>query len=103
MNAFPSLSMPPAAQTALAGDPNRTAAVGNARAQAEEFEAVFLNTMIQKMFGDVGQGPYSGGTAAGPWRSFLIDEYARSFAKGGGIGIADHVERALLAQQEIQS
>ncbi len=63
---------------------------------------MFLNTMFQQMFGDVGQGPFSGGPAAGTWRSFLVDEYAKTFAKAGGIGIADHVQRALLAQQEIR-
>jgi Rod binding domain-containing protein len=30
----------------------------------------------------------------------LTDEYAKSFAKGGGIGIADQVYRTLIAQQE---
>jgi Rod binding domain-containing protein len=34
------------------------------------------------------------------WRSFLTDEYAKSFAKSGGIGIADHVYSALLEIQE---
>jgi Rod binding domain-containing protein len=38
--------------------------------------------------------------AAGVWRSMLTDEYAKSFAKNGGIGIADQVYRTLLAQQE---
>lgn len=73
-----------------------------ARAQATDFEAVFLNSMFQQMFtGTDGEGPFGGGKA-GVWRSFLTDEYARSFAKAGGIGIADHVYRALLAQQEIR-
>ena len=30
----------------------------------------------------------------------LTDEYAKSFAKSGGIGIADQVYRTLIAQQE---
>ena len=34
------------------------------------------------------------------WRSFLSEEYSKSFAKAGGIGIADHVYRSLIAQQE---
>jgi Rod binding domain-containing protein len=37
------------------------------------------------------------------WRSFLGEEYAKSFAKAGGIGLADHVYRALIAQQEARS
>jgi Rod binding domain-containing protein len=37
------------------------------------------------------------------WRSFLTDEYAKSFVKSGGIGLADQVYNTLLAQQEIRS
>jgi len=103
MSALAPVPLAPAAQSALAADPNRALASSSARDNAEEFEAVFLNTMFEQMFGDVGKGPFNGGAAAGPWRSFLIDEYARTVAKAGGIGIADHVERALLAQQEIPS
>ena len=72
-----------------------------ARASAQEFEAVFLNSMFQQMFAGVdGDGPMGGSGATGVWRSFLTDEYAKSFAKAGGIGIADHVYSALLTQQE---
>jgi Rod binding domain-containing protein len=76
----------------------------NAKAHgaAQDFEAVFLNTMFQQMFAGVnGEGPMGGQGAAGVWRSFLTDEYARSFAKSGGIGIGDQVYGSLLAQQEI--
>ena len=76
---------------------------GNARAKhaAQEFEAVFLNQMFQHMFTGIdGDGPFGGGGAGGVWRSFLSDEYAKTFAKAGGIGLADHVYRALIAQQE---
>ena len=72
-----------------------------ARAAAQDFEAVFLNSMFQQMFTGIdGDGPFGGGGATGVWRSFLTDEYAKSFAKAGGIGIADQVYRALIAQQE---
>jgi flagellar protein FlgJ len=72
-----------------------------ARAAAEDFEAVFLNSMFSQMFTDIdGEGPFGGGAGAGVWRSFLTEEYAKSFAKAGGIGLADHVYRTLLAQQE---
>jgi Rod binding domain-containing protein len=76
--------------------------VAKLRETAEDFEAVFLNSMFQQMFASVGEGPFSGGPGAGVWRSFLTDEYSKSFAKGGGIGIADHVLRELLARQEQQ-
>jgi Rod binding domain-containing protein len=72
------------------------------REQAVDFEATFLNNMFSQMFtGTDGDGPFGGGGKAGVWRSFLTDEYAKSFAKAGGIGIADHVYRSLLAQQEV--
>ena len=58
--------------------------------------------MFQQMFSSIGKGPFGGGSAAGVWRSLLTDEYAKSFANAGGLGIADHVQRALLAQQEIR-
>ena len=75
-----------------------------ARASAQDFEAVFLNSMLQQMFtGLQGEGPFGGSGATGVWRSFLTDEYSKSFAKAGGIGIADQVYRSLMAQQEIRS
>lgn len=72
-----------------------------ARAAAQDFEAVFLNSMFQQMFTGVdGEGPFGGNGPSGVWRTMLTDEYAKSFAKSGGIGIADHVYRALIEQQE---
>ena len=73
----------------------------SARASAVEFESVFLNTMFNQMFtGMEGDGPFGGAGGAGVWRSFLTDQYARTMAQSGGIGIADHVYRSLLAHQE---
>ena len=72
-----------------------------AKASAQDFESVFLNSMFSEMFTAIdGEGPFGGGASVGVWRSFLTDEYAKSFAKKGGIGIADQVYRTLLAQQE---
>lgn len=74
-----------------------------ARATSQDFEAVFLNSMFQQMFSGVkGDGPFGGEGATGVWRSFLTDEYSKTFAKAGGIGIADQVYRSLMAQQEIK-
>ncbi|MBI4273686.1 MAG: rod-binding protein, partial [Rhizobiales bacterium] len=67
-------------------------------------EAVFLNSMFQQMFTSIeGEGPFGGGPAAGVWRSLLTDEYAKSFTKQGGIGIADQVYRSLIAAQEARA
>ena len=76
-------------------------AQAKARANAVDFEAMFLSTMFSHMFTSTdGDGPFGGGGAGGVWRSFLSDEYAKSFAKAGGIGLADSVYRSLIAQQE---
>jgi len=74
-----------------------------AKAASQDFEAVFLNSMFQQMFTNVGgDGPFGGNGATGVWRSFLTDEYSKSFAKAGGIGIASQVYSSLMKQQEVQ-
>ena len=85
---------------ALAGSGISPAAAAKARASAQDFEAVFLNSMFSQMFTHVNEGPFNGGQAASTWRSFLTDEYARNFAKAGGIGIADSVYKELMSLQE---
>ena len=77
---------------------------GQAKAAAQQFEAMFLNTMFQQMYtGMDGEGPFGGSGALKVWRSMLTDQYARTFAQNGGIGIASHVYDALLKQQGIKS
>jgi Rod binding domain-containing protein len=75
-----------------------------AKATSQDFEAVFINSMFQQMYTGInGDGPFGGNGATGVWRSFLTDEYSKSFAKAGGIGIADQVYRSLMAHQEASS
>ena len=70
------------------------------RAKAEEFEAMFLNSMFSQMTTGVkGEGPFGDTTGTGVWRSMLTDEYSKSFAKSGGIGISNDVFRSLILQQ----
>lgn len=89
--------------------PSGTAKLGaggqeKAHKAAQDFEAVFLNSMFQHMFTGIdGEGPFGGKGATGMWRSVLTDQYAKSIAKAGGIGIADHVYRSLIAHQETRS
>jgi flagellar protein FlgJ len=97
------LTLTPAADAALkSADPKAAARFAKAKDTAQDFEAMFLNSMFQQMFTNVGQGPFSGGPGAQIWRSFLTDEYSKSFVKAGGIGLAADVQRELLARQEIQ-
>jgi flagellar protein FlgJ len=89
----------------LAATPLPKSVTDKARVASQDFEAVYLNTMFQQMFAGLeGDGPLGGGSGpgGGVWRSFLTDEFAKSFVKAGGIGIADHVYRSLIAQQETQ-
>jgi Rod binding domain-containing protein len=92
----------PAASAALTGLDPKAARVAKAKTTGQDFEAMFLNSMFQQMFTGVGQGPFSGGPGAKIWQSFLTDEYAKSFVKAGGIGIASQTQRELLAQQEVR-
>ena len=46
-----------------------------------------------------GEGPFGDTTGTGVWRSMLTDEYSKSFAKSGGIGISNDVFRSLILQQ----
>jgi flagellar protein FlgJ len=75
-----------------------------AKAAAQGFESMFLDTVFQQMsVGVNGDGPFGGSGALKVWRSLLIDQYATSFAKTGGIGIATQVYHELLRQQGIKS
>jgi peptidoglycan hydrolase FlgJ len=73
-----------------------------AKAAAQNFEGMFLNTMFQQMFTGIdGDGPFGGNGSLKVWRSFLTDQYAKSFAKVGGIGLANDVYQELLRQQGV--
>ena len=68
---------------------------------AEDFEAVFMSQMLESMFkGIKTDGPFGGGHAEEIMRSFMLQEYGKVMAAGGGIGIADAVKRELLHAQE---
>lgn len=86
--------------------PNLTAQQVRERAkeQAKEFEAVFLNTMLKQMFSGVGKegAEYGGGQAEGTWRGLQVEEYSKTIAANGGIGLAADIERQLLGLQEIK-
>ena len=71
-----------------------------AKAQAQDFEAVFLNSMFSQMTAGIkSDGPYGNTTGTGPWRSMLTDQYSKNFAKAGGVGISNDVYRTLILQQ----
>ncbi len=75
----------------------------NVRTQAEEFESVFLHMFVEQMFSGIEtEGPFTGGSAEGTYRSMMSQEYAKSLASNGGIGLADHVYAEILKAQHIE-
>jgi peptidoglycan hydrolase FlgJ len=72
-----------------------------ARAQANDFEAVFVNSMVQHMFTGIDkEGPLGNGPGVGVWRSFLTEQYSKELVKAGGLGLSDQIYKSLLSQQE---
>ena len=75
-----------------------------AKGTAQDFEAVFLNSMFSQMTSSIkGEGPFGDTTGTGVWRSMLTEQYSKSFAKAGGIGISKDIFRELILQQAKQS
>jgi len=73
-----------------------------ARKTANEFESMFLTQMLEHMSSGIKtDGPFGGGQGEEMFRSLLNQEYAGMLSKRGGIGIADHVYRQILALQEV--
>ncbi len=73
----------------------------NSRKAAEEFEAVFLTTMLEGMFEGVKtDAPFGGGNSEKTYRSLIISEYAKQISQNGGLGMADQITRDLIALQE---
>jgi peptidoglycan hydrolase FlgJ len=69
------------------------------RAQAQDFESMFISSMMQHMFTGIGKdGPLGSGPSVGPWRSLLTEQYAKSFVKAGGLGLANQVYKSMLAR-----
>ena len=46
-----------------------------------------------------GDGPFGDTVGTGVWRSMLTEQYSKTFAKAGGVGIASEVYRTLILQQ----
>ena len=74
-----------------------------ARAVAEQFERMFLTEMLQPMFSGIEtDGMFGGGQGEEVFRPMLLDQYADSIAKGGGVGIADAVMKEILRLQGLE-
>lgn len=73
-----------------------------AKQAAEDFEAVFLAQMLGPIFDSLEtDGMFGGGSSEKIYRSLLVQEYGKSIAKTGGIGISAAVQREILKLQEV--
>lgn len=81
--------------------PLQSDASGRLRQQAEELEAVFLNTLVSEMFTSIDtDSEFGGGFGEETLRSMQSEQFAASLARSGGIGIADQIMANLLTAQE---
>lgn len=79
----------------------KTKDIEQLRKTAQDFEAIYLSQMLKPMFeGIKADAPFGGGHAEDMYRSLMVDEYGKSLAKSGGVGIADQVMREMLRMQE---
>ncbi|MBU6459149.1 MAG: flagellar assembly peptidoglycan hydrolase FlgJ [Bradyrhizobium sp.] len=75
-------------------------AQARAKTTATNFEAMFLNQMFAQMTSGLkGEGPFGNTEGTGVWRSMLTEQYSKSFAQAGGVGISSEVYRTLILQQ----
>lgn len=72
---------------------------------AQDFERMALSEMLSlAMTGtDVSDSLFGGGAGERMMQPFLVEEYARAFARQGGVGISDQVRRELIRMQELQT
>lgn len=72
------------------------------RSQAEELEAVFLNTLTKEMFSSIktDESVMGGGFGEETWRSMQSEQIATNMAQNGGLGLAEQLLPDLLAMQE---
>ena len=74
------------------------------RRAAQEFESVFLSEMLAPMFEGLDtEGLGGGGMGEQIFRPMLVERYAESIGRAGGVGIADSVVREFMRMQQSQN
>ena len=102
------VSLPGVSPALLAGSatPATTAELarrGQIKDTAQRFEATFLSSMLQEMFDGVEtSAPFGGGPGESMFKSFLTEAMAKKISAGGGIGVADSVQREMLKMQGLR-
>ena len=71
---------------------------------AENFESFFISKMMESMFEGVKtDGMFGGGNSEKIFRSMLLDEYGKSMAQTGSVGVKDYVMNSIIEMQEMES
>lgn len=80
---------------------NNPAAMKAVDHAAREFESVFLSEMFSHMFSGLDTNPvFGGGKGEKMFRGMMINQYAKNIAHGPGVGIAAHIQRAMIEMQQ---
>ncbi len=91
-------------QDILISNKQKDAALEKIERSAQEFEALVLSQLLAPIFASVEKSELTGGSSKNDaFQSMIQEEYAKSIAARGGIGIADQVKTSLLAIQANQS
>jgi Rod binding domain-containing protein len=79
------------------------ASLESAKRAGQEFEALFISEMLGPVFESLSSdGFFGGGEGEKIYRSLMVQEYGKTIAQAGGVGIAETVQREILKMQENQ-
>lgn len=76
-----------------------------AKKVAKDFESMFVSQMLEHMFSGESLGTEQFGSEESEeiYRSMMVDEYSKAIVKGGGMGIANYIERSLMNRALLQT
>lgn len=81
------------------GNKNSSNSNNKLKELSQEFEAIFLDLMLQSMRKSVPKSELmNGGNGEDMFRSMLDSEYAKTMAQGNMTGLSDAIEKALRAK-----
>ena len=68
---------------------------------AHEFEAMFITEMLRPMFENIKPDPmFGGGKGEEVFQGMMLEQYGKTMADSGGIGIAKYVKAEMIRIQE---
>jgi len=73
-------------------------------AVSQDFESMFLAQMLSTMFGDsTGSSLFGNSESKEVYKNLIMNEYGKSIAQMGGIGIASFIKKELIKMQEVSA